>query len=182
MEGTDHEELLAEMFREILRQYEIVSQALEDSDFVFVRIVEMTYHCHKVDMVRGGSYIELPEWVKLKHCCINPKNIDDNECFKWAVTVALHHQEIGNDPERISKIKPYVDKYNWAGINFPTPRNQWKKFEKQNPNVALNVLYIEGGKKVRQGYISKFNTVRAKCVDLLIVEIEKRSIIRQSNR
>ena len=32
------------------------------------------------------------------------------------------------------------------------------------------MLYIAGEKKVRQGYISKFNSVRAKCVDLLIVE------------
>ena len=67
MEGTDHKEILAEMFRVILERYEIVSQALEHSDFVFVRIVEMTYHCHKVDMVRGGSYIELPDWVKNKN-------------------------------------------------------------------------------------------------------------------
>ena len=64
--GTDFDEVKAEMYQEILRQYEIVSQALDSSDFVFIRIVEMTYHCHRVDMDRGSSYIDLPKWVKNK--------------------------------------------------------------------------------------------------------------------
>ena len=48
--------------------------------------------------------------------------------------------------------------------NFP----QWKKFESQNPDVALNVLSVEGS-DIRQAYISKHNSSR-KCVDLLIVK------------
>lgn len=84
------------------------------------------------------------------------------------MTVALHHEEIGNNPERISKIKSYTEKYNWSGIKFPTPSNQWKKFESQNPDVALNVLSAEGF-EIRQAYISKHNSSR-KCVDLLIVK------------
>ena len=35
---------------------------------------------------------------------INPKNENDEECFKWAVTAALHHEEIKSHPERISNI------------------------------------------------------------------------------
>ena len=61
MEGSDIEEIIAEMYQKILRDYERVSEALDASDFIFIRIVEMTYHTHKVDMVRGGSYIDLPE-------------------------------------------------------------------------------------------------------------------------
>lgn len=61
------------MHQKVLQSYEIVSQALESSDFVFIRIVEMTYHCHRVDINPGGSYIDLPEWVKNKHCCIQKK-------------------------------------------------------------------------------------------------------------
>ena len=174
MEGTDMEEVLDEMRTYLLQQYEMISNTMESSDYVFIRVVEMTYHCHRVDLNRGGSYIELPEWVKNKKCCINPKNEDD-ECFKWAVTVALHYEEIGNNPHRISKIRPYIDRYNWNDINFPTPSSQWKKFEKQNSDVALNVLVIDDDdekekKKIRQGYISKYNMERSKCVDLLIVQ------------
>ena len=43
-----------------------------------------------------------------------------------------------------------------------------EKFESQNPDVALNVLSVEGS-EIRQAYISKHNSSR-KCVDLLIVK------------
>ena len=93
---------------------------LKRSNYVFVRIVEMTYHCHKVDMNRGGSYVDLPDWIKNKKCCINPKNEEDDECFRWAVITALHYEEIGAHPERISKIRPYLS-IGMTGVasNFP---------------------------------------------------------------
>ena len=49
---------------------------------------------------------------KNKHATINPKNIKDNECFKYAIIAALHHQEIGKDPQIISKHKPFINNYN----------------------------------------------------------------------
>ena len=167
MEGTDIEEVIGEMRIYSLRQYEMILNTIEASDYVFIRVVEMTYHCYRVDLNRGASYIELPEWIRSKKCCINPRNKGDSECFKWAVVAAVHHGDIGSHPERISKIKPQTaDRYNWSGIEFPTPSNQWKKFEKQNPEIALNVLVIEGERKIGQGYISKYNTERSLCVEL----------------
>ncbi|WP_215898195.1 hypothetical protein, partial [Acinetobacter baumannii] len=88
----------------------------------------------------------------------------------WAVIASLHHVEIDKDVQRISKLKPYVGRYNWSGIEFLTPKNHWVKFERQNPGVALNVLYVSGEKEVKQAYISKFNSVREKIADLLIIE------------
>ena len=43
---------------------------------------------------------------------INPKNNDD-KCFQYAITVALNHEQIKDHPERISKIKYFIDQYNW---------------------------------------------------------------------
>ena len=34
-------------------------------------------------------------------------------------------------------------KYNWKGINYPTGKDDWKMFEKNNTKVYLNVLYIK---------------------------------------
>ena len=169
MEGSDLHEMIDDMYQVILKRYELTSEKLRKSDFIFHRITEMTYHCHKVDIVRGSSYIDLPEWVKKKHCCINPKNENDDECFKWAIIAAIHHKEIRKDSQRTSKLEPYSDRYNWTGIKFPTPINQCRKFERQNPSIALNVLYIEAEKRIKQAYISKFNLVREKIVDLLII-------------
>ena len=36
-----------------------------------------------------------------------------------------------------------MNKYSWKGINYPSGKNGWKKFEKNNLTIALNVLYIK---------------------------------------
>ena len=44
--------------------------------------------------------------------------------------------------ERISSIKPFIDQYNWEGIDFPSGIKDWKKFERNNKTIALNILFI----------------------------------------
>ena len=39
--------------------------------------------------------------------------------FQNALDDALNYQTIEKTPERISKLKPCINKYNWKGINFP---------------------------------------------------------------
>ena len=55
---------------------------------------------------------------------------------------ALHHEDIQKDPQRISKLEPYSDLYNWKGLDFPMVVSKIDKFEKNNPDIAVNVLYI----------------------------------------
>ena len=63
------------------------------SKFAF-ESVDLLYHSlHKTSLRRGKSYIKSPEWLKNKRAAINPKNYDDN-CFQYAITVALNHQNI----------------------------------------------------------------------------------------
>ena len=38
---------------------------------------------------------------------------DDGNCFQYTLTVALNHESIVKDPQRISKITPFINKYNW---------------------------------------------------------------------
>ena len=37
--------------------------------------------------------------------------------------------------EKLTKIKRFLNKYNWEGINFPSEKDDWKKFEKNNPTI-----------------------------------------------
>ena len=53
----------------------------------------------------------------------------------------LNHKEIRKNPERITKIKPVVNKYKLEGINFPSEKDAWKKYKKNNVMTALNVFY-----------------------------------------
>ena len=41
--------------------------------------------------------LDSPEWLKIKEATTNPKN-KNNECFKYAITVALNHEKIGKTP------------------------------------------------------------------------------------
>ena len=34
------------------------------------------------------------------------------------------------DLQRITKIKPYINKHNWEGINYPSEKDDCKKLEK----------------------------------------------------
>ena len=37
--------------------------------------------------------------------------------------VALNHEKIGKNPERMTNIEPFLYKYNCAGINFPSKKD-----------------------------------------------------------
>ena len=58
----------------------------------------------KYKPIRGGSWIDLPDWIKNKKACINIKN-EDEMCFKWCILAALHPVESKSKPERISHYK-----------------------------------------------------------------------------
>ena len=60
-----------------------------------------------------------------------------------------------------------------GNINHPSKIDDWKKFEKNNPTVALNILYISE-KEILPAYISKHNSIREKQIILLMVPKEEK--------
>ena len=90
-----------------------------------------------------------------------------NKCFQYTVTVALNYEEIKKDPQRITKVEPFINKYNWEGINYSSKKDDWKKFEKNNVAIALNVLYVKK-EKIYPAYVSKHNSNHGKQVILLM--------------
>ena len=101
---------------------------------------------------------------------INPQNTEDNKCFQDAITAALNYQNITNNCQRISKLKPFINNYNRKDIKFLSHSKDWRKFECNNKVIALNILYVPyKNKEVRQAYISKHNDKRNNQVNLLII-------------
>ena len=47
------------------------------------------------------------------------------------------------NPRRIIKHKPFRNKYKWEGIDFPSGKGDWQKFEINNITTALNVFYAK---------------------------------------
>ena len=66
-----------------------------------------------------------------------------NKCFLYVVKMALHYEGIKKHLQRISRIKPFLSKYNLNWINYPSGKDNWKKCGKNNPTVAFNVLSVK---------------------------------------
>ena len=169
MKGSDTDEIIELLFESFLKIYELnLQEKMKGSDFAFDGVNFFYYDFNKTSINRGGSHIDSPQWLKNKKSTINPKNNDD-KCFQYAVTLALNLNSIDNHPERISKIKPFINKYNWKDIDFPAISKDWKKFESNN-EIALNILYVpHNTKKINIAYKSKHNLTREKKVILLMI-------------
>ena len=53
----------------------------------------MYYNCHKINLNRGGWYIDSPDWIINKKVTKNPINKKDKKCFQHVVAVALNYGE-----------------------------------------------------------------------------------------
>ena len=168
--GNETDDIIKRLLNSFLTNYQNEEAILRNgSNFVFESVDLLSYHIHKTNLKRGKSYIKSPEWILNKRATINPKN-KDNKCFQYSITVALNHQNIENHPERISNIKPFIDQYNWEGIDFPAGIKDWKKFERNNKTIALNILYIPPNTKtINLAYKSKYNRKRENQVVLLMI-------------
>ena len=97
MNGTETSDAINELFKSFFRRYqEGLQTKMRGSSFTFERVDLLNYHLHKISLNRAGSYINSPEWLKNKGATINLKN-DDDECFKYTLTVALNYEVIGNN-------------------------------------------------------------------------------------
>ena len=88
------------------------------------------YKCYKINPNRGGSSVDSPNWIKNSKATNNPINKKIN-VFNMMQHFPLDHKEIEKDSGRIAKIKPIIDKYNWERINYPSEKDDWKKFDKK---------------------------------------------------
>ena len=87
-------DIIEKLFWSLIQNYQNdLEESITGSKFNFDGIDLLYYHLQKISLKRGGSYIDSPEWLKNKKATINPENNDDN-CFQYALTVALNYQNI----------------------------------------------------------------------------------------
>ena len=68
-------------------KFQIENPALLNSRFVFDEFLYVDVNFHQLNLMRGSSYLPLPDWLARKKAIANPHN-DDEECFKWSVIAA----------------------------------------------------------------------------------------------
>ena len=73
---------------------------------------------HTTSIKSDGSYIYFAKWKNGKKAKINPQRSDE-KYFQYALTVAINDGSIRKNPQRIKRIRPFIDKYEWKHINFP---------------------------------------------------------------
>ena len=139
--GDDTNEVIKEFFKSFLQRYQDgLQEKMRGSDFEFDGMHLLYYDFNKISLNRGGSYIESAKWIKDKKSTINPKN-NDHKCFQYAVTVTLNYNKINKNPQRVSKVKPFIDQYNWNSTNFPSTTKDWKKFG-LNQSLLIFCMYF----------------------------------------
>lgn len=107
----------------------------------------------KFKPLKGKSYKPFPKQILSKKAVINMEN-NDNQCFKWAITRALH--PVDRNAGRIDKIlQKQSENYIWN--EFPTKVKDITTFE-TNSNINVNVFsYDDDTKKVYTLRLSKMN-------------------------
>ena len=86
--------------------------------------------------VKNLSELYSSQWLRSKKETI----INGDNNFQNALDDTLNYQNNERDPQKISKLKPYINKYNQEGKEFPAGPKDWKKFERNNETIALNIL------------------------------------------
>ena len=121
--------------------------------------------------VKNLSELNSLGWLRGKKEAI----INNDNSFQNALNGALNYKTIETNPERISKSKPYINRYNWEGIEFPAGPKDWKKFDRNNKTIALNILFIpHNTNTIGVAYRSKYNNKRKKQGILLMITDDKK--------
>ena len=162
---SETDDIIKELRGSLLQRYqEGLEEWMKGSNFVRDSVDLLYYHLHKTRLRRGKSYIRSPEWLK------NPKNKEGDNCFQYALTIALNHQNIENNAKRILKIKPLIGRYDWERIDFPSHLKDWKKCKRNNKTIAVKILYVSyNTKEIRLARKSKYNHKRDNQVILLMI-------------
>ena len=104
-------DVVNELFKSLLSKYrDGLEASMKESDYIFDSVQLWCYKCHKVYFKRGRLYIDSPDWIKKENATTNPSNKGD-KCFQCAPTVELNYKETESHPERVSNVKPLINKY-----------------------------------------------------------------------
>ena len=112
--GDNTDDITTKLLELFLENYGKEENILRNgSNYVFDCVDSALVFFHTVKLKRGSSYVRFPKWVSDKKATINLQNRKDNCCFvAYSVIATLHHQDISHNPERITKLKPYINSYN----------------------------------------------------------------------
>ena len=84
-QGSEPDQIVGGMVDNM--KFQVENPALLNNRFVFDKVLYLDVTFHQLDLMRGSSYLPLPDWLVRKGAIVNPHN-NDEECFKWLVIAA----------------------------------------------------------------------------------------------
>ena len=106
-----------------------------------INYIRLCWGCYRPLM--AGTFIPTPKWLASKKAIVNVQCFDDDNCFQYAVLAGMNVLKSGSKKYRPLQYRPYMHQLNMDGIQTPVPLSSIDKFEKQNPDISVNVLYLE---------------------------------------
>ncbi|VDI17590.1 Hypothetical predicted protein [Mytilus galloprovincialis] len=123
----------------------------EGSGWTLGHVENLEIHLNQFNPLKGASFIPTPSALAKKKAIINVQN-KDQECFKWAILSALHHEEVDQkNTNRPSQYVKWEDDLKFEGIDFPVSLRAIDKFERCNVDLNINVYGYDGLKKGEDG-------------------------------
>ena len=89
----------------------------------------------------GSSYIPTPKFIESRKAVLNVNNKNDHLCFLYSVLAHIHPVDKSRDPNEVYHYKPFLHELDYSGLTFPLKIRQIRKFEDQNQQFSINVLY-----------------------------------------
>ena len=111
------------------------------SSFVFDAVTGFVLVVTEYRPLSGSTFVPTPSYIAKKKAVINVRN-NDNRCFECAILSCLYPAKNPN-PNRVSNYLRYQNTLNFDGITFPVDVKQISKFEKQNPEISVNVISLD---------------------------------------
>jgi len=105
--------------------------------FILDIVTDFTIVITQYRPLSGSVYIPTPPSIARKEAIINIKN-RDNCGFEYAILSCLYAAK--RDPNRLNKYTKYLGTLNFDGITFPVKVKDIPKFEKQNPDISVNII------------------------------------------
>lgn len=162
-----------DMFSKVIETicHKIGSFEDKNSGWAFIRNLYLEININKYNPLRASSYIELPKIVKSKRACINIQNAD-NYCFLWCIMASLFPAK--NNAHRTSAYPHFEGVLNTKNMTFPVGFSDIRVFEKNNPNISVNIYGLKNNSNV-VGPLYRSLIRKKHHVNLLLIESGKRT-------
>lgn len=94
-----------------------------------------------MNVPKGLSFIRLTNWLRCKSAMFYLQN-NDGRPFHYASPLIQHYKEIKYHHERVKDTKFFYH-YNCNEITYQTPLNNFRKFERNNKDIAFVLLFVD---------------------------------------